>query len=312
MFGKFFKKYFIPHEGNDHRPHILRSGAFLGMLVAILFVETLFVARSFFVFPNIDLLASILPSILVSDTNSNRTADALKPLQTSALLTEAAQLKANDMAAKGYFSHVSPNGETPWYWLDQVGYNYEYAGENLAVNFTDSNDVVNAWMNSPEHRANILDGNYTQIGIATAQGEYQGHQAIFVVQFFGQPVSQAAVAATVPVIAAGSPAPVAPTSVTATAAPAVAGAFSVPQNESKSVAPPPSLAATVVAEPHVLTNYFYLALFAIVGTALMLYVIIKRESRHPQLILNGLTILLLVLLTVFVNNLIAVYQAAIL
>ncbi|MCL4403805.1 CAP domain-containing protein [Patescibacteria group bacterium] len=309
MFGRVFKKYFIPHEGNDHRPHILRSGAFLGMLLAILFVETLFVARSFFLFPNIDLLASILPSILVSDTNANRTADALHPLRTSALLTEAAQLKANDMAAKGYFSHVSPNGETPWYWLDQVGYNYEYAGENLAVNFTDSNDVVNAWMNSPEHRANILDGRYTQIGIATAQGDYQGHPAIFVVQFFGQPAPQASVAVAAPAAAAGNPAPESPTSAAA-AEPAVAGAASVPQNAP--AVPPPSFTATVVAEPHALTNYFYLILFAVVGTALTLYVIIKREARHPQLILNGLTVLLLVLLTVFVNNLIAVYQAAIL
>ena len=96
--------------------------------------------------------------------------------------------KANDMVANNYFAHTSPSGLTPWYWFEQVGYGFTYAGENLAVNFSDSQDVTNAWMNSAEHRANILNANFTQIGIATATGTYNGAPATYVVEDFGTPV----------------------------------------------------------------------------------------------------------------------------
>ncbi|HUO56451.1 MAG TPA: CAP domain-containing protein [Candidatus Paceibacterota bacterium] len=131
--------------------------------------------------------AAVIAAVLVDLTNQNRIQNNQPELMVSPLLTEAAQEKADDEAANSYFAHVSPSGKDPWYWFKQVGYNFTYAGENLAVNFTDSEDVVNAWMNSPEHRANILNGNYTQIGIAAAQGIYQGQQTIFVVQEFGTP-----------------------------------------------------------------------------------------------------------------------------
>ena len=61
-------------------------------------------------------------------------------------------MKAQDMATLGYFAHVSPDGKTPWYWIEKVGYDYQYAGENLAINFSDSKDVTNAWMASPLHK----------------------------------------------------------------------------------------------------------------------------------------------------------------
>jgi hypothetical protein len=132
--------------------------------------------------------AAVYASILVSNTNQAReTALGGGQLTTNPLLTQAAQLVANDMATKSYFAHINPDGKTPWYWLNQVGYNYNYAGENLAVNFVDSTDVSNAWMASPTHRANILNPVFKEIGIATAVGTYQGRSAIFVVQFFGTP-----------------------------------------------------------------------------------------------------------------------------
>ncbi len=313
MLGKLFKKYFIPHEGNDHKPRILRSGAFMSMLLVILFVETIFVARSLFLLPNTDFLASILPPILIADTNANRANDNLQSLQTSARLTEAAQLKANDMAAKGYFSHVSPTGVTPWHWFDQVGYNYEYAGENLAVNFTDSQDVINAWMNSPEHRANILSVNFSQIGIAAASGTYEGRPAIFVVQLFGRPAPIAALAPTAPsqvAVAPVAPPATVPSIAPNTTAPEVKGAMiELPPAVTASQ---PSFAARMASEPHSPTNYFYLALLALVGVALALNILIKKKIQHPQLIANGFMIIFLVVLTLLVNNFIAVHQAGIL
>jgi uncharacterized protein YkwD len=103
------------------------------------------------------------------------------------LLDYAAQLKANDMAAKGYFSHVDPSGNAPWMWFKKVGYYYWSAGENLAVNFNDSLAVNSAWMNSPTHRANLLTSSYSRMGIGIAHGTYLGKPATFIVQFFANP-----------------------------------------------------------------------------------------------------------------------------
>ncbi|MFN4181165.1 MAG: CAP domain-containing protein [Candidatus Paceibacteria bacterium] len=136
------------------------------------------------------LKAAVLPSILIEETNQQRTQNSLPTLSVNPLLVQAAQMKAQDMANRGYFSHDTPDGKNPWYWLDQVGYTYKFAGENLAVNFTESTDVTRAWMNSPSHKENIVKDHYTEIGIATALGMYKGRESIFVVQFFGTPVKQ--------------------------------------------------------------------------------------------------------------------------
>ncbi len=134
-----------------------------------------------------DFLANVLPKVLIDLTNSERFLFSLNQLEVNPLLQEAARRKAEDMAKNSYFAHISPSGVTPWYWFDTVSYNFRYAGENLAINFSDSNDVVKAWMDSPGHRANILSNHFTEIGIATAKGSYQGRETTFVVQMFGRP-----------------------------------------------------------------------------------------------------------------------------
>ena len=95
------------------------------------------------------------------------------------------------MARYSYFAHSSPTGITPWYWFTKSGYRFIYAGENLAINFSDSGAVNQAWMNSPGHRSNILNINFTEIGIATAEGMYQGQPTTYVVQMFGKPIQTA-------------------------------------------------------------------------------------------------------------------------
>lgn len=131
-----------------------------------------------------DYLSAVYAETLVTLANKSRTND----LKVNVLLAKAAQAKALDMAAKGYFSHVTPEGKTPWEWINEAGYNYIYAGENLAVNFDNSEDVNNAWLNSPTHRANIINSKFTEIGIATADGLYNGRKATYVVQMFGTPL----------------------------------------------------------------------------------------------------------------------------
>lgn len=187
-----FKKYFVPHEENGYRPHILRAQTVAFVVMIALVAESAFVFGAKYIIPQSKLFGIIEANALVDETNQSRVTNDLPELQVSPLLQEAAQEKANDMATKGYFAHTSPQGLTPWYWFEQVGYNFDYAGENLAVNFSDSQDVTNAWMNSPEHRANILSADFTQIGIATAQGIYEGEPTTFVVEEFGTPAPVAA------------------------------------------------------------------------------------------------------------------------
>lgn len=133
------------------------------------------------------LVSTVLPAVVVQLTNEERSDIAREPLRRSQILDAAAQMKAEHMARNQYFSHYAPDGTSPWYWFDRAGYVYAHAGENLAVHFTDSDEVVKAWMKSPTHRANIVNGVYTEIGVGTAKGTFDGYNTVFVVQLFGTP-----------------------------------------------------------------------------------------------------------------------------
>ena len=186
--------FVLPHAGNGYKPLLLTAGGVCAALALVVFVQGVYVLGSRFISSNPDFMASVLPSVVTSLTNEDRAANGLAVVTPDALLTKAAQLKAEDMAEKGYFSHVSPDGKTPWYWLDQVQYPYSYAGENLAVDFNDSKDVEDAWMASPTHRANIVKPQYTRIGVGVAKGMFEGNETTFVVQFFATPKSGAVLA----------------------------------------------------------------------------------------------------------------------
>src|SRR5208283_734919 len=130
------KKYFIPYEGNDHQPHLLRrrAVAFVCMIVIGVQFATLF--YSSYIVPRSYLVGAIFANTLVDETNANRVASNESVLTTSPSLTLAAQEKANDMVKNNYFAHTSPTGVTPWQWFANVGYDFSSAGENLAVNFS--------------------------------------------------------------------------------------------------------------------------------------------------------------------------------
>ncbi|HEY4516767.1 hypothetical protein A2763_00975 [Candidatus Kaiserbacteria bacterium RIFCSPHIGHO2_01_FULL_54_36] len=138
--------------------------------------------------------AAVISSVLVDLANGDRASQSLGTLRINPVLTAAAQAKADDMAAKGYFAHETPEGYDSWYWFKEAGYSFKYAGENLAVDFSDSADVERAWMQSPTHRDNLLDPHFTEIGIATAQGTFEGHATTFVVQMFATPAEAATIA----------------------------------------------------------------------------------------------------------------------
>ncbi len=252
-------------------------------------------------------LASVISSVLVDLTNDDRSTNALGELTVNPVLTAAAQAKADDMAAKGYFAHVSPEGKSSWYWFQQVGYKFSYAGENLAVDFSDSPDVERAWMNSPTHRKNILDGNFTEIGIAVARGTYKGHSTIFVAQMFGAP---AHAVATAPVRTVTSPAePTAPalatTNTPVAPAPAVRRVAGAAASTSRlAVAPVVAPALTdklvlgvdatgisqpeatwwehVLASPKALLRYGYYALAGIILLLLAYVTELEFHRRHTR------------------------------
>lgn len=129
--------------------------------------------------------AAVMPSVVHLLTNDFRKEHKAGVLHVDDALTRAAQAKALDMAARGYFAHQDPDGRMAWYWMDKAGYAYAYAGENLAINFEDSKSLFDAWVGSPTHKDNILNPKFTDIGIGMATGTFMGKPAMFVVELFG-------------------------------------------------------------------------------------------------------------------------------
>jgi uncharacterized protein YkwD len=128
---------------------------------------------------------------VISWTNINRKQNGdLPPLTENSQLDKAAELKLADMFKQQYFEHINPQGLGPGDLAKEAGYNFIAEGENLALgNFADDEDLLTAWMNSPGHRANILNVKYQDIGVAVGQGMYQGHSTWLAVQEFGKPAS---------------------------------------------------------------------------------------------------------------------------
>lgn len=186
------KNTIIPHEGNDYKPHLLGSTGmwFVFIISTVLFCIGAFQHKLLF---SDEMLGTIYPNLVATLSNKNREEANLKSLTYNTVLEEAARQKAEDMMIRGYFAHTSPEGLTPWHWIKEAGYSYEYAGENLAINFSDSVDVTKAWMESPGHRANILSSHFTEIGVATVKGYVGGRETVFVVEMFGKPLERAIV-----------------------------------------------------------------------------------------------------------------------
>ncbi len=112
---------------------------------------------------------------LLADTNQSRDTEGITSLRLNTRLAVAAQAKAQDMASTNYWSHTAPDGTQPWSFADKAGYQYQALGENLAYGFVGSDDVVRGWLNSQEHRTNMLDPAYQDVGFGVIQAaDYQG------------------------------------------------------------------------------------------------------------------------------------------
>jgi uncharacterized protein YkwD len=182
---KITKKYLIPHEENNFRSKLLHHSS---LVIVILFLFFTSVTTNFLQTQKPDVLGvaySINQQELLDYTNKARQENSLPPLSLNQSLVSAANGKAQHMFANNYWAHFSPDGTSPWTFIRGSGYNYVFAGENLAKGFTDSQSVVNAWMNSPSHRENLLSNKYKEIGFAISEGTIDGNETVLVVQMFG-------------------------------------------------------------------------------------------------------------------------------
>lgn len=259
---------------------------------------------------------------LVSYTNNARAQNGLGNLSQNGQLNNSAQAKANDMIARDYWSHNTPDGTQPWWFFSQAGYNYSNAGENLAYGFADSASTVTGWMNSPSHKANIL-GAYVDVGFGIANGaNYQGGENTVVVAHYGTPVAPPPPPAPAPQVQSSAP----PAETPATPTPAAeipAEAPSTPAAEEakkEDKTPPKTPVVTAPTSTSIplwqsfrggtipLVGVVSLLLLAIAAVgyglthrALMRHALITSENyalHHPAIDLMVLTIIaLLVLLT---------------
>ncbi len=129
---------------------------------------------------------SMSVSGLLSATNHDRTTNGKTSLHLNSKLDQAAQAKANDMVKRNYWSHNTPDGNPPWVFISNAGYSYKTAGENLAYGFLTSSDTVQGWMDSAEHRANMLNAGFTDVGFGFANSSNyvgDGEQTVVVAMY---------------------------------------------------------------------------------------------------------------------------------
>lgn len=189
--GKFFKHVFVPHKGNKYHPHLIR---WQGIALTAAISLTMHIAYGYFSTGQLAVLGktvNISTSELQNLTNKARQENALPLLEPDTRLSEAAVKKAEDMIANNYWAHNSPKGLSPWHWIEQSGYSYAVAGENLAKNYPDASSVMDAWMSSSAHRDNILNPKYTNVGFAVVEGVMNMKINTVVVAYYAAPTDLA-------------------------------------------------------------------------------------------------------------------------
>lgn len=185
----FFYCLIFPHPLNNHRARFLHSKILISIIVFFLFSSFFFPSDLNPFADKFRTFADVSVQELINLTNQKREENGLPSLLNNSALELAASKKAEDMFSKHYWSHNSPDGITPWVFIKDSGYNYVYAGENLARGFSNSNDVIDAWLASPTHRENLLSPNFKDVGFSVKSGNLDGEETLLVVQEFGNRVA---------------------------------------------------------------------------------------------------------------------------
>ncbi len=146
----------------------------------------LFIVIGVFLLPQIAYFSDITSQNLIELTNQERIKAGTAVLTANQLLAKAAYLKGQDILETQTFQHNIADKKFS-NWIKEAGYSYSYVGENLAIDFVTSKGIVKAWLNSPTHKKNLLNSYFSEIGIATIEGKFQGKNTTLVVQIFGAP-----------------------------------------------------------------------------------------------------------------------------
>ena len=184
------RDFFIPNECNSYKPHALHPKRLAFHAVSAVAIKIIMVAFAL----SFPAQAWLSPDVLYQQaqkiiqlTNNVRTELGIAPLTENQTLNQAALNKAEDMLVNQYFAHVSPDNLALRHFLYALNYNFRVAGENLAIGFSDPDTIVNAWENSPTHYSNLIDPDFTEIGVAVVSGEYNGYETTLTAQYFGDP-----------------------------------------------------------------------------------------------------------------------------
>ncbi len=180
-----------------------------GLLVVLVFVLAINATYNFARTGNVLGIATSMNSQqLLRLTNVERGNADLMPLVSSDKLTKAAELKLQDMFEAQYWSHIAPDGTKPWVWFKKAGYDYSVAGENLAKNYESADSTIAAWMASPEHRKNILDKQFVEVGFAIGIDVLDGKTTTVIVAMYGRPASLRPIAGSSDGFVSGSMTPI--------------------------------------------------------------------------------------------------------
>lgn len=283
-FFKLLRHLFIPHESNNQKAKLLHPSS-LFLIAVFLVVFQAVLAFTHRALPRVlGYAANISPGEVISLTNAQRAANGLSALSENSKLDSAALAKGNDMLAKGYWAHFAPDGTSPWSFFLSFGYKYRYAGENLARDFSNANDAVNAWMASPTHRENILNANYKEVGIGVVEGSLSGADTTIIVQFFGAPLAGEP---SIPVAEAKSAATSVPSpkpTVKATPKPATPVPTATPTpTPSIAPSPTPSIAAFSFTSPFTTAKGMALGVTGLLLLVLSVDLIVVKRKRIARI-----------------------------
>ncbi len=312
-----FSHWFHPRRSNNHRPKVLHPQVIAGLTIAI-FGLAVIAQPAKFVMNNMGTVLGYASNISASDVvaqiNQQRLTQGEEPLVPNSALNQAAFAKAQNMFAQQYWAHVAPDGTQPWFFFKQAGYNYSIAGENLARDFGNTPDMVNAWMQSPTHKENIMNPRYHETGVAVVNGTLLGTETTLVVQLFGTPqtkvpeisaagqTTQAAQPANKPAVKAAKT--TIPTAALATPQPAELTILPEPteartQTLGTEVLPITVLSSPPLFSPLQLIKVFFLAIIFVLSTTLFYDWVIMNNSNTVRLVGKNLAHILLFLTIAF-------------
>jgi len=175
---------FIPQAGNAHQPRALRPKSivyFAAVMVGLKIIVSLILLLSY---PEPARVQEDMRNSLSVLINNARKESGVSLLRINDELMRAAQAKADDMLARGYFDHYTPDGLPPSSFINTKAYTNRLLGENLAIDFATPVSAHRALLNSPSHRANMLYPKFEDMGVGVASGQFQGRETNIAVELF--------------------------------------------------------------------------------------------------------------------------------